>query len=71
MAIPVPVIPGRRGHRGVEFAPTKRLRELHRYYRKRLTDPDIDPGFHLYCRELTDEIDEEMRRRNRRTAVAA
>lgn len=65
----IPVLPGRRGHRGVAFAKTRRLRELHSYYAARVDDPSLDESFHDYCRELVDEVTDELRRRNRRAVV--
>ena len=58
---PVPVMPGRPGRRGVEFASTRRLVEIKRRYEAIMASEDGDPALRTY----------ELRRRNRPEVSAA
>lgn len=68
----VPVAPGRKGRRGFESEPTRRLVDLRNRYRQLRDDPKTDAGLKAYSRDIVHEIGAELRRRNvRREAVAA
>lgn len=63
----IPVQPGRRGNRGIAYAPTRRLKELRNYYAERANDATADDGFRRYAAELVAEVVEEIDLRNLRS----
>ena len=65
---PIPVLPG--GRHGMQYAPTRRLLELHRRSRTSPTDPNAPPALRDYGRGVLVEIGDELRRRNGKGVAA-
>lgn len=71
MTMFIPVAPGRKGRRGFEFEPTRRLADLRDRYLHLRDDPETDETLRIYSRELVREIGIELRSRNARPEVSA